>query len=130
EAPDGCVRFEGERPWLNPNAALHIGLALHELTVNSVSFGALSRPDGVVTVTAEVIDGPPGETALALSWKERIPHRADGSPDPPPRQRRFGSVALERIVPASLNGGARLEISPGRVEYRLAMPFGSFEAEH
>src|SRR5690606_11393048 len=45
-SPHGSVQFEGERPWLNPNAALHIGLALHELAVNSVSFGALSRPGG------------------------------------------------------------------------------------
>ena len=29
--PRSAVRLEGERPWLNPNAALHVGLALHEL---------------------------------------------------------------------------------------------------
>ena len=42
--------LEGERPWLNPNAALHVGLALHELVANSVSYGALSRPEGTVAL--------------------------------------------------------------------------------
>ncbi|WP_164749526.1 sensor histidine kinase, partial [Mesorhizobium sp. M7A.F.Ca.CA.004.11.1.1] len=48
--PVRSLRFQGANPYLNPNAALHIGLAMHELAVNSVSYGALSRPDGFVNV--------------------------------------------------------------------------------
>jgi two-component sensor histidine kinase len=126
-SPHGSLRFEGERPWLNPNAALHIGLALHELAVNSVSFGALSRTDGVVTVTARIAAGPPGERSLVLTWRESLP--ATGrSADPEARQKRFGSAALERIVPASLNGVASLDIGSDALEYRLAIPVGTFEA--
>ena len=128
-SPYGAVNFEGERPWLNPNAALHIGLALHELAVNSVSFGALSKADGVVTVSARIVPGPPGDTALSLTWSEPIGTPGEVPADAATRERRFGSVALERIVPASLNGVANLDIAAGKVEYRLAIPFGSFEAE-
>ena len=56
--PQRSLRIEGERPWLNPNAALHVGLAVHELIGNSLSYGALSQPDGTVTVTATQVDGP------------------------------------------------------------------------
>ena len=50
-------------------------------------------------------------------------------PDRESREKRFGSAALERIVPASLNGVARLEIAANSVEYRLVVPFGNFETD-
>jgi len=125
----GSVNFEGDTFWLNPNAALHIGLALHELAVNSVSFGALSRPDGTVDVSANLASGPPGEAALTLTWHEALDSAGDRMPDRESRERRFGSAALERIVPASLNGAARLEITADSVEYRLVIPFGNFETD-
>jgi two-component sensor histidine kinase len=114
------VRLEGLNPYLNPNAALHIGLALHELAVNSVSFGALSKPEGVVTISAEMGDGP----GLNLTWREVINKR-----EPTATEKRFGSVALERVVPASLNGSATLTIGTGELEYRLTVPSGNFELE-
>jgi two-component sensor histidine kinase len=119
--PHETVRFEGENPYLNPNAALHIGLAMHELAVNSVSYGALARPDGFVTVAAH-LTAPPENKDLALSWSEKIGSMGNG-------KRRFGSVALERVVPASLNGTATLDISNNQLDYRLLVPQGSFEIE-
>ena len=129
QSPRKAIHFEGERPWLNPNAALHVGLALHELAVNSVSYGALSRPDGFVTVSGQFLPGLPGATSLALTWNENIGGADDGIPDEATREKRFGSVALERIVPASLNGSASLKIAAGKLEYRLEIPFGNFEVD-
>jgi two-component sensor histidine kinase len=122
--PLRSLRFRGANPYLNPNAALHIGLAMHELAVNSVSYGALSRADGFVEVTADLTAASAGETALSLVWAEAI-----GTNDNQPSEKRFGSVALERVVPASLNGTATLEITGGRVEYRLVVPRGNFETD-
>jgi two-component sensor histidine kinase len=125
--PGRSIHFEGERPWLNPNAALHVGLALHELVVNSVSYGALSRPDGFVTVSAELSDTTSGTLSLSLIWSERIDKI---TPDEEAtREKRFGSVALERVVPASLNGAANLDIANGKLEYRLVIPYGQFELD-
>ena len=121
--PVRSLRFQGANPYLNPNAALHIGLAMHELAVNSVSYGALSRPDGFVEVTANLTAADAG-TSLSLIWVEAI-----GANDNQRNQKRFGSVALERVVPASLNGTATLEIVPGRLEYRLVVPHGNFETD-
>ncbi|MBA3447235.1 MAG: sensor histidine kinase, partial [Pseudaminobacter sp.] len=118
--PRRSVHFEGENPYLNPNAALHIGLAIHELAVNSVSYGALSQPDGFVTISARLLPG--SETsALSLCWTEAISGNDDA------RQKRFGSIALERVVPASLNGTADLRFGDDRLDYVLTVPSENFE---
>lgn len=126
--PQRAVRMEGVNPFLNPNAALHIGLALHELAVNSVSYGALSRPDGWVSITAEFVPAPEPDAeharALQLSWIEQLPPGSETF-----KAKKFGSVALERVVPASLGGKAELFIEGGVLNYRLFVPGTSFEAE-
>jgi two-component sensor histidine kinase len=122
--PARSLRFEGVNPFLNPNAALHIGLALHELAVNSVSFGALSQPDGFVEVAAKLAAERSEDPALSLIWAEAIPANNNRK-----KAKRFGSVALERVVPTSLNGTAVLDIADDRLEYRLVVPHGNFESE-
>jgi two-component sensor histidine kinase len=117
------IRLEGETPYLNPNASLHIGLALHELAVNSVSYGALARPDGFVTVTARKVEAPAGANLL-LIWTEAI-----SIADQAIGRKRFGSVALERVVPAALNGASTLELTSDRLTYSLHVPKESFQAE-
>lgn len=116
------VLFEGINPYLNPNAALHIGLAMHELAVNSMSYGALGRPGGVVTVAAQLENHSSSPPALSLIWTELVGAPIDGI-----GKKRFGSVALERVVPRSLNGTATLTIDGSRLQYRLLVPSGNFE---
>jgi len=117
------VRVTGDDPYLTPNAALHVGLALHELAVNSVSYGALSLPRGHVDLAAEMLPGPDGRPVLRLVWSENIP-----SAPAKARERRFWSIALERVVPTSLNGEATLNIGEERLEYRLIVPSENFDA--
>ena len=124
--PQAAVRLEGERPWLNPNAALHVGLALHELVANSVSYGALSRPGGNAVLSAGLDPDTAGQASLVLAWRESV-EPSGNTIEPGIREKRFGSVALERIVPASLNGSAKLKIEDGILEYRLVIPSGHFE---
>jgi two-component sensor histidine kinase len=121
--PRRNIRLSGANPYLNPNAALHIGLALHELAVNSVSYGALSQPDGSVQLSAEVARDGDG-TNLVLIWSEETKEAGKSTVE-----RRFGSVALERVVPASLNGEATLTMADRRLQYRLTIPEGNFEIE-
>ena len=123
--PSQNIRFEGANPYLNPNAALYIGLALHELAVNSVSFGALSRSDGHVTISAHRAEQPNTNGSLMLTWSEPIPDRSAN----PLKEKRFGSVALERVVPMSLSGKASLSAADGQLEYNLTVPKGNFEIE-
>jgi len=120
--PAYSIRLEGVDPQLSPNAALHIGLALHELVVNSMSHGALSRPNGYVHLSARLAESEDQAGAMQLVWSEKSPQADDAVP-----RKQFGSVALERVVPASLDGEAELLIGGGRVEYRLHVPATNFE---
>jgi two-component sensor histidine kinase len=114
------IILDVESIYLTPNAALHVGLALHELVVNSVSYGALSRPDGVVSLSSRRSEDDP-DGALVLEWREAIAlgDRQYGT-------KRFGSIALERVVPAALGGTAELDIGAERLVYTLRMPPSNF----
>jgi two-component sensor histidine kinase len=121
--PARNISLTGENPYLNPNAALHVGLALHELAVNSVSYGALSSPDGNVSIDVRPARGTaPG--VMELVWSELIPEGQTKLD-----RKRFGTVALERVVPASLNSTASLTAENGKLSYRLVLPADSFHAE-
>jgi len=120
--PARSLQLAGENPYLNPNAALHIGLAIHELAVNSAAYGALSQPGGHVEVSAKLEVGGAISPSLLLTWTEAIG-------DAPRNEKRFGSMALERVVPMSLNGSAALEIGANRLQYRLTVPNGNFETD-
>jgi two-component sensor histidine kinase len=120
--PQRNIQVRGENPYFNPNAALHVGLALHELAVNSVSYGALAAGDGRVNISVERLAGGAQEGGLALVWSE-----ASAVDPKAAKEKRFGSVALERVVPSSLGGSADLTFGPGKLEYRLTIPAGNFE---
>lgn len=113
--PRASIRVEGINPYLNPNAALHLGLALHELAVNSMSYGALSQPGGFVSISARQDVGEDGHKTLIVGWSEATRPGDD-------IEKRFGSVALERVVPASLKGTAALNIGDDRLDYTLTVP--------
>ena len=120
---DGSVIFTGEDVYLNPNAALHIGLALHELVVNSMSHGALASPHGRATITSSISHQNDAKPTLVLTWSERT--NALEMND----AKRFGSVALERVVPHSLDGKAAFHVGDDRLDYRLEVPAGNFEVD-
>lgn len=111
------LRFAGVDPYLNPNAALHIGLAVHELIVNSARHGALAAPDGEVQISASFEKD--GQTML-LVWSEWT------AIDSLPEKTRFGIAALEGVVPASLGGTAELSVDGNRLTYRLRVPSLNF----
>lgn len=126
DTPVDAILLEGEKPWLNPNAALHVGLALHELIANSMSYGALSQPQGKATLCASLKTNGSNSIDLTLTWTEVI--ASNGRPfEADMREKRFGSVALERVVPASLNGSAQLSLEAGVLVYELLIPAGQFE---
>lgn len=117
------IQVTGANPYLTPNTALHLGLALHELAVNSVSYGALSQPGGRIEISTGDAARADRPGSLLLVWREYVPElRAAGD-------KHFGSVALERVVPASLGSEASLAVGSDVVEYRLLLPPDSFHAD-
>ncbi|MFD2236319.1 PAS domain-containing sensor histidine kinase [Aureimonas populi] len=122
-APDGMtqVRFEGPDVYLSPTAALHVGLALHELAVNAASYGSLSIHGGKVLIRSDFLERE-GQRYLRLRWQEKA-----GPLVPPEHDTRFGTSTLERIVPNSVGGEAILSYQPEGVSYSLLIPESQFE---
>ena len=117
------VRIAGENPLLGPNASLHVGLALHELSANAMAYGALGDArGGSVAVDAAIDTDPENPGSLVLEWHETFDSRTTPQGEP-----RFGSLVLERIVPLSVGGHAHLDIGPRGVAYRLVVPADQFE---
>ena len=116
------VRITGENPILVPNAALHIGLAVHELAANAAIYGALSNDrSGHIWVDAHYEDAAKAGTNLVIEWQETGLSIPAGQPTP-----RFGTMMLERVVPLSVGGHARFSLTADRVAYRLEIPSDQF----
>ncbi|HEU5017834.1 MAG TPA: HWE histidine kinase domain-containing protein [Pseudolabrys sp.] len=109
------VTIEGPAIALKPEAAQNLGLALHELAVNAARFGALSVPDGHVSVTWER-DGA-GDQALQLDWRER-----DGPNVKPRRKRGFGSMVIERNLARALDAEVDLTFDPDGLHCHVIIP--------
>ncbi|UTO28104.1 PAS domain-containing sensor histidine kinase [Bartonella harrusi] len=122
----GTERFslEGVDPYLFPNAALHIGLAFHELIVNSLSFGALSQEKGSVCIRCEIDTKANGSTQLLITWDENFEVPTPLSSN---NQACFGSAVLEKIVPVSVNGYASLKLTETGIVYHLYVPDTYFD---
>jgi len=110
-----AVRFIGSDCFLTPNAALHVGLAIHELAVNSAAYGALA--DGRGSVSVELVGRDDALGGTMMVWSEHLRDGRQGID-----KRRFGSAVLEKVVPAALDSHAYYEITAELVIYRLDIP--------
>lgn len=90
-----------------------LGLAFHELATNAAKYGALSSPEGRLSVTWNV-SGPHEEPRLALIWEEQ-----DGPPVVPPLCIGFGTRLLEDVVRYELDAMTQLDYRPDGLIYRL-----------
>ncbi|GAA5543404.1 MULTISPECIES: sensor histidine kinase [Brucella/Ochrobactrum group] len=124
DVTDERLSLEGDNPYLFPGAALHVGLALHELVVNATSFGGLSIPYGRVAISAEVVRTENEGEKLVFRWEETNP----AMPEVYQHDPRFGSAVLQRIVPASVNGQAQYRIDGTGAVYSLTIPDEQFDS--
>jgi len=84
------VERRGDDVMLKPAAVQTIGLALHELVSNSSKYGAMSVPEGRVTLHWHLVGQANGAPeALRIVWQE-----CGGPPVGPPEHTGFGHVVL------------------------------------
>lgn len=109
------VSIEGPEITLKPEAAQNLGLALHELSANAVRFGALSTPDGQVSIEwrrAAVPDAP-----VEFSWRE-----AQGPRVRPRRKRGFGTMVIETNLTRALDAKVDMVFDPGGLKCEVVIP--------
>ncbi len=110
------VVLHGPPVQLTPRPALSLGMAIHELTTNAVKYGALSVPEGTVTVTWRV-DASAAGNLLTVDWVE-----ANGPPVSEPEQRGFGSTLIERGLKQEMGAEVAIEFARDGVRARLVAP--------
>lgn len=87
-------------------------MVIHELCTNAVKYGALSVPDGRVSISWTAADD-----RFKLHWKE-----SGGPPVAEPTRRSFGSRLIEQALPGQLSGEARLRFEPDGVGCEVNIP--------
>ncbi len=106
----GQTRWEGPDLFLTSRAASALSLALHELAMNAVKHGALSRETGQVAVRWRRVD----DGGFDLEWSESGGPQAPAAP-----QRGFGMVLLEDVAARELEGEVSLEMRSSGVRARI-----------
>lgn len=119
---DGCSsdierrRVLGPLVVLSPAQCISMSMALHELCINALKYGALSQPHGGVDISWEVLEGSE-HSRLKLVWREH-----DGPPVSAPAHRGFGSMMVEQALAYELDGDARIEFQPTGVVCTIETP--------
>jgi len=114
EAAKSQIETTGPSLLLKPEAVHYLGLAFHELATNASKHGALSVPQGHVSIRWLLDE----ETdSIQVRW-----HESGGPPVTPPERKGFGHVVIERIVPQALNGTSVLDFTPTGVNWALRFP--------
>ena len=104
------ISRSGPAVWLSAQRALALSMALHELATNAVKYGALSVPEGRVTIRWTVSD----DHRLTLSWVEK-----DGPPVKPPERSGFGTRLLQRSLARELGGDVVFTFAPDGVRCEI-----------
>lgn len=107
----GRVEIEGSNVRVPAARATSIVLAVHELCTNAHKHGALSVPDGRVSLTWR-IERAAGQ--FAFEWREH-----GGPPVTPPQSQGFGSTLLARIVAGELDGKVEHDFRPDGLHVRF-----------
>ncbi|MFZ5746875.1 MAG: PAS domain-containing sensor histidine kinase [Pseudomonadota bacterium] len=95
--------IDGPDLMIAPKTAISLALTIHELATNAVKHGALSCPEGRVTIRWQV-ETPPFPGRLKLQWIE------SGGPEVvPPTKRGFGTRMIERGLAAELGGTVKID---------------------
>jgi len=109
------VSIGGPDITLKPEAAQNLGLALHELSANAVRFGALSTPDGQVTI--EWRRDEASNAPVEFSWRE-----AQGPRVKPRRKRGFGTVVIETNLTRALDAKVDMLFDPEGLQCKVVIP--------
>ncbi|WPZ33953.1 GAF domain-containing protein [Thalassobaculum sp. OXR-137] len=105
--------LRGDDALLLPNAVSAISLVIHELTTNSIKYGALSSPAGWIAVTST--QAASGD--LTVEWRE-----LGGPQVSAPERIGFGTTIIEQSVPHELGGTTTVRFVAEGLEVDITVP--------
>ena len=112
------VALDGPAVMLRSEVAIPLGMAIHELTSNSVKHGSLSAERGSVSVTWRLEPAGSSET-LHLEWIER------GGPGVvAPSRQGYGARVLERVLGGQVGAAVVPTYDPQGLEVAIDIPLG------
>jgi PAS domain S-box-containing protein len=118
----GRIEMHGQTMRISPKATVALSMVLHELAANAKHHGALSVPNGRVTLAWTIEAGKRGAT-MTLNWRETC-----GPPVEEPERRGFGLRLVERSITQELSGKADIAFERGGVHCILSFPVGVEDA--
>jgi PAS domain S-box-containing protein len=111
---DERISYSGPRLVLDAQATVHLGLVLHELATNARKYGALSSPNGRLSIDWEMQTN--GGRQLLLEWKER-----GGPKVSAPSGHGFGTTLIEQTMRGH-GGEASVSYGADGVSCRIRLP--------
>jgi two-component sensor histidine kinase len=101
---------------LTAAATQAVAMVLHELVTNAAKYGALSSPNGRVSVHWDPpADG--GAGTLAIAWRE-----TGGPPVKESAQSGYGTSLIRDLIPHELGGTVDLVMGPDGVRCTIVIP--------
>ena len=111
------ITIEGPNLFLTPEAAQNIGLAFNELSSNATRFGALSTPEGRISIRWSLDPAESVPRRFHVSWQE-----SGGPAVSQPRRYGFGHKVVERLAARALDGNVSLTFAASGVQWSLHIP--------
>lgn len=114
------IVLSGDDFMLSPEAAQNFGLIIHELTTNSIKYGALSVPSGRIELSwrRETADE---RDLLAIDWNEH-----GGPPAVAPTRKGFGSTITKRHAEGAFSATITMDYAKTGFRWRLVAPIRNF----
>jgi len=108
------IFIEGPEILLSEQFGGGLALAVHELATNAIKYGALSVPQGAVSLAWTVEQVPQGER-VAFDWKER------GGPAPQkPSRDGFGTRMIRAVTARENAGSVSIDYEPDGLRCRIS----------
>ena len=102
----GNTTVEGPDVVLTTEATQTVAMVLHELATNAAKYGALSTPQGRVSVHWDRRSTASARATLRLEW-----HEQGGPAVAAPAQTGYGTSVIRELIPYELGGTAELEFA-------------------
>ena len=116
-ATDANTRIEGPNIVLTAAATQSVAMVLHELVTNAAKYGALSAPNGQVSVSWERLARDGDSPKLTMIWREM-----GGPPTAAPPESGFGTNLIRDLIPHELGGTVDLSFGPGGACCKIEIP--------